>query len=100
MAFYALGVRPLNTRLSAAVDMEKCKQAWYADGSTSMGKLLELRKWWDELCQHGPDFGYYPKPSKTVLIVKKEQLQDAKHIFDGVQVSKSQLKGKDILVQS
>ena len=42
MAFYALGVRPLTTRLSTAVDKEKCKQSWYADDSTAVGKLLEV----------------------------------------------------------
>ncbi len=54
MAFYALGVHPLTTRLSTAIDKEKCKQAWYADDSSAMGKLLEMRKWWDLLCQYGP----------------------------------------------
>ncbi len=39
--------------------------------------------WWDELCVSGPKYGYYPKPSKTVLIVKQEHEAYANQIFNG-----------------
>ena len=54
--------------------------------------MLEMRKWWDILNVTGPKYGYYPKPSKTILIVKDpSNLQRAHEIFDqtGVKVTTS-----------
>ena len=31
---------------------------------------MDVRCWWDRLVSIGPDFGYFPNPSKTCLIVK------------------------------
>ena len=65
-------------------------QAWYADDSSAAGKLIERRKWWDILCQAGPDYGYFPLARKTVLIVKAEYFQMAEEIFrgSGVKITK------------
>ena len=81
MAEYGLGVKPLIDRLSNTVDSDQCKHVWYADDSTSGGKLSEVKKWWDELCNNGPKYGYHPLASKTILIVKAEYLQRAQDIF-------------------
>ena len=82
MGMYAVGTRPLIDILNEHIDNTRCMQAWYADDSSSAGKLLEIRKWWEELNRAGPKFGYYPKPSKTVLIVKDATLVDqAQQIF-------------------
>ena len=35
----------------------------------------------------GPDYGYYPLPKKTVLIVKEEHLDEAARIFDGTGIT-------------
>ena len=41
-----------------------------------------LKKWWDDLNQYGPAYGYFPKASKTVLILKNpELLERAKEMF-------------------
>ena len=59
-----------------------CQQVWYADDSSAAGQLKEMRKWWDILNMAGPKFGYFPKPSKTILIVKSTQLsQQAEALF-------------------
>ena len=42
----------------------------FADDITAAGQIDGLRKWWDELTSIGPPFGYFPKPSKSQLIVK------------------------------
>ena len=82
MAKYALGVKPLIDVLSHSVDNKLCKQAWYADDSTTGGKIEELKKWWDKICEMGPKYGYYPKASKTLLILKDETLLPyAREIF-------------------
>ena len=59
---------------------------WYADDSSSAGKLREMRKWWDVLCKAGPEYGYFPLPKKTILIVKPEHKQMAEQIFAGSEV--------------
>ena len=82
MGMYAIGTRPLIDILHQNTDSKKCQQVWYADDSSSAGLLAEIRKWWDILNQAGPKFGYYPKASKTILIVKKaEHLEYANEIF-------------------
>ena len=58
-------------------------QGWYADDAQAAGRLEQLRNWWDLLVKHGPAYGYYPKPSKTVLVVKRDQHVAAQRIFMG-----------------
>ena len=77
MAFYALGLQPLTRDLSSKTDTKSCRQMWYADDATAIGKLKGMKDWWDTLCAMGPGYGYYPKPSKTVLIIKNPQLKKA-----------------------
>ena len=46
-----------------------------------------MRKWWDILNEAGPKFGYYPKPIKTILILKDhENLQLATEIFSNTDI--------------
>ena len=89
MPLYALGIKPLIDHLANAVNREDNAQCWFADDSSSCGKLIEIKKWWDELCKSGPGYGYYPLPRKTVLIVKEEHVDQAKEIFQnsGVTIS-------------
>ena len=70
MGMYAIGTRPLLDILHNKTDTSKCQQVWYADDSSAAGFLEEIRKWWATLNDVGPKFGYHPKPSKTILIVK------------------------------
>jgi hypothetical protein len=81
MAMYALALVPLVSQLHGL-----CKHVWFADDGTGAGKLDDLRKWWDKLLVKGPDYGYFPKPSKTWLIVKHDKLDEAKRIFEGTGV--------------
>ena len=74
MAMYAIETRPLLNRLQEVVAQRLCKQVWYADDSSSGGKIDEMKKWWDELCKEGPKYGYFPKACKTVMIVKDPAL--------------------------
>jgi hypothetical protein len=45
-----------------------------------------MRAWFDALQLHGPKYGYFPKPSKCILIVKPERLTRANEIFKGTDV--------------
>ena len=88
MGMYAVGTRPLLNKLGEVVDPQQCKQCWYADDSASAGKIREMRKWWDEMNRLGPKFGYYPKPSKTILIIKDPDMLDyAVEIFGDTGIS-------------
>ena len=68
MGKYGIATKPLIEKLSNETDTSKCKQVWYADDSSAAGKLVEMRKWWDILCQAGPEYGYFPLATKTILI--------------------------------
>ena len=80
MAKYAIGTRNLISSLNEA--NQDVRQVWFADDSASGGKLTSLKRWWDHLNLYGPAYGYFPKSSKTVLILKSpELLQRAKELF-------------------
>ena len=82
MAMYAIGTRPLIDILHETTDPSTCQQVWYADDSSAGGKMSEIKKWWDILNEAGPKFGYFPKPSKTILILKDpNNLQTATELF-------------------
>ena len=48
-----------------------------------------MHSWWKEIVEIGPTFGYYPKPDKSCVIVKTEEMVDqARQIFgDSVKVT-------------
>ena len=79
MAMYAVSTK---TMISQLAD-ERITQIWYADDSSAAGKLEDLKEWWIRLKDIGPKHGYFPKPSKTYLIVKNPELvNDTKRLFD------------------
>jgi len=66
------------------------KQVWYADDSSAVRSLAGVKKWWEYLQVCGPDFGYCPKPAKTILLIKDNSLmQSAQKIFkdDGIKIT-------------
>jgi len=49
-----------------------------------------MKKWWAYLQAKGPDFGYCPKPAKTILIIKDSSvMQSAQKLFkdDGIKIT-------------
>ena len=79
MGMYALSVVPL-IKLSEKAESQVC-QVWYADDGTGVGKLTQLKGWWDTLASKGPNYGYYTNARKTVLVVKPQHEAQAKGIF-------------------
>lgn len=53
----------------------------YADDSSYAAKLKDLRDEFDKLCELGPDYGYYPEPSKSFLVVDPSDLQSDQGMF-------------------
>ena len=58
-----------------------CTQIWYADDAAAVGKIMDLRDWWDKLTSLGPRYGYFPNPSKTWLVTKGGLHRTADTIF-------------------
>lgn len=65
MAMYAIGAQPLIHRLDSIA-----KQVWYVDDSAAGSSLYRLRAWSDRLEEIGPHYGYFPKGSKTRILVQ------------------------------
>jgi len=87
MAMYAVAIITLIHSLHGLLT-----QVWFADDAQGVGKLPELRVWWEKLLALGPKYGYFPKPSKTHLVVKPHLIAEAREAFKdtGVQISMGQ----------
>ena len=81
MAAYALGLTPLLDHLQSF--KRNVKHVAFADDLTGAGKLGEIKIWWDTLMTEGPKYGYFPKPSKSFLILKQRYKEYAERIFAG-----------------
>ena len=68
MFMYALGTLPLIRSLHKSGHW---MQLWYADDVSAGGTLLDLLDWFNLLCSRSPDFGYYPEPSKSFVVVNE-----------------------------
>ena len=52
-----------------------------------MHSLKNLKKWWDALEKEGPAFGYFPKASKSLLILKNpKNRKQAAAVFKGCEI--------------
>ena len=60
-AMYAIGILPLIRHLREA----QSKQVWFADDSSSAGKLMRIKKWWDILTTIGPSYSCFPNAIKS-----------------------------------
>ena len=71
MALYALSIIPLidKCRHTATGNCGAATQVWYADDAAAGGHVEALYCFWKTLVQHGPAYGYYPKPSKSFLVI-------------------------------
>ena len=82
MAIYAIALTPLLKHLATCYPERDPKIVAFADDLTSAGRLSKLRSWWKILLDVGPKYRYFPKPSKTILIIKPEYKSNAAEIFD------------------
>ena len=65
---------------------QNIKQVWYADDATATGRVCDLKQWWDQLENIGPNYGYVVNPTKTWLIVKETFLSEANEIFKNTNI--------------
>ncbi len=77
---YGIGILPLIRKLK--LEFPAVKQPWYADDAGAGGSFTDLRKFFLRLQEIGPTFGYFPEPSKSILIVRAHNRTRAKSSFD------------------
>ena len=87
MPAYAIGILPLLTLLKPSDNPQTMKHVAYADDLGGGSTLEKLSAWWDNCVLNGPALGYHPKASKSWLIVKEDQLENAHRIFDGTGIN-------------
>ena len=63
------------------------KEIIFADDFSVAGNLNSIRDYWDKLTAVGPKYGYFPKPTKSCLIVKEKKLMEAQNIFANSRVN-------------
>ena len=74
MIAYGIGIIPLINSLKREV------QPWYADDAGALGMSARLETYFDLLASQGPGQGYYPKPTKSVVILCPENTE-ARKVF-------------------
>ena len=87
MPSYGMGILPFLGSLKPEIDPKKMKHVAYADDLGGGARLEMLKVWWEKIEKNGPAFGYYPKASKSWLIVKENELNKAKEIFAGTGIN-------------
>ena len=48
---------------------------------------MQLKSWWNKILHYGPLLGYYPKPSKSWLITKLNNLATAEQLFNSTEIN-------------
>ena len=84
MVVYAIAIIPLILmilEITESYSEGTSKKAAYADDLTAAGCIPGLKYWWNQLCELGPKFGFFPQASKSCLIIKPEVEGKAKTIF-------------------
>ena len=86
MAIYGIALTPLMKHLATCYPERDPKIVAFADDLTSAGRLSKLRSWWKILSDVSPKYGYFPKPSKTILTVKPEYDSKAVEVFNNTNI--------------
>ena len=89
MGVYTLGILPFIHFLLEFISINhlSAKEVAFTDDFTVTGKLTGIRDYWGELTVFGPKDGYFPKASKSYLIVKEHKLGQARKVFNDSNVN-------------
>ena len=74
MRAYALGILPLIKFLLEFINLNdmNAKEVVFSDDFSVAGSLNSIKDYWDKLTAIGPKHGYFPKLTKSCLIVKEK----------------------------
>ncbi|MEM7495956.1 MAG: hypothetical protein AAF471_07510, partial [Myxococcota bacterium] len=70
MMLYGLALAPLSRQIREATP-SVC-QSWYADDSGMGGPASKIAQSMRLLARHGPERGYFPEPSKSIVVCREE----------------------------
>ena len=89
MGAYALGILPLIHFLLEFISINhlSAKEVAFADDFTVTGKLTSIKDYWGKLTGLCPKYDYFPKASKSYLIVKEDKLGEARNVFNDSNVN-------------
>jgi hypothetical protein len=79
MFAYGIGILPLIRLLKT--EFPAVEQPWYADDAGAGGKFDDIRRFFRGIQEIGPSYGYFPFPSKSILIVPQHNLEAAQTAF-------------------
>jgi hypothetical protein len=79
MFAYGIGVLPLIRRLKRSYP--DLFQPWYADDAGAGGKFADIKAMFEDLQKIGPAYGYFPEPSKSILVVPPAMVERATKYF-------------------
>jgi hypothetical protein len=82
MFVYGIGILPLIRQLKA--EFPEVEQPWNADDARAGCKFSEIHRFFSRLVEIGPNFGYYPEPPKSILVVPQHCLEAAQALFAGM----------------
>ena len=89
MGACALGILPLLQFLLDFISINElnAKEVAFADDFTIACKISSTKDYWSQLTCLGTNYGYFPKASKSYLIVKENQLPHATTLFHNSNVN-------------
>ena len=73
MIEYRIGILPLIKNLKQ--EIPGVTQPWYADDVRDLGTFVRLETYFDLITRQGPGRGYHPDPTKSVLILRPENIE-------------------------
>ena len=56
-------------------------QVWYADDAAAGGSLCDICDWFSLLCSRGLAYGYFPEPTKSLVVVDVHFHSEAESLF-------------------
>jgi hypothetical protein len=71
LSMFAYGVSLLLLIQQLKDEIPDVFQPWYADDAGGGGNFWNIRKYFEQLVELGPEYGYFPEPSKSILVVKE-----------------------------
>ena len=79
MIVYGVSMLPLTRLLKT--EFEELLQPWYADDAAAGGKFDKIMEYYLKLREVGPGRGYFPEPTKSILVVKPLSVERATALF-------------------
>ena len=79
MGAYVLGILALIKFLLEFINLNEmnAKEGAFTDNFFVAVSLNSIKDYWDKLTAMGPKYGYFPKPTKSYLIVKEKKMIEA-----------------------